>query len=763
VEEKYMKSLYHRQILFLIIFFLALLLIIAAIIYGSSANAEEYSSIKGAAKKDINQYEGEHLILENEVVRTDIIMIEGKLTIEGSVYGDIITKKCEVKLTKTAMIYGNVYCFNGEVTKDDSTHIAGDIVSIGSNGKNYLEYIKCRNITSYSFPYRLFTITDFSEQEETKTIASDQTISGDIICVNKTLIIKGKVDGDVIGFKSDTQLLETGAIDGHVINIDGKLEVASQSLITGKVFDNTPQQPVAQVIEKEDEKKVEEEDNDDQEIPSPIKEKYLHPKTKKSDTVRFFGDVTINTDEVIEGSVVVMKGTATIQGEVHGDVVSVFGDIDMDSTAQVTGDVVSVGGKIFRAKGASVGGDVVQTSWTGVKVDNNGEHVEAGLNGVKVGSKKEEEWKHKKTPRWGDSNFDSNDFLARYNRVEGLLLGFQKARHYWDEPRTKDLNVALYGHFGYAFQNKNVSYQLGLERWIFNASRFTIGGELHDMTDTQDEWIISSFENSLSAFFIRQDFQDFYRRVGASGYVMQNITPNFRALVGYRKERFYSMDKETDWSLFHPVKKFRPNPAVDEIKMKSIFASVGLDTRNDVKNPTQGWFINLEGEFARPDLNNDLVDFDRYILDVRRFQPLSFGESFDFRVRLGSSRGQLPVQYLYDLGGISTLRAYKFKEYQNKNRLLIINAEYRIFDDIGAGLFNDINLIIFADAGSIWDAKETNTAFDDSFRQLTWADLKTDIGLGVGNPQGTVRVDFAKRMDTKDRPTVITFRIRRSF
>ena len=50
------------------------------------------------------------------------------------------------------------------------------------------------------------------------------------------------------------------------------------------------------------------------------------------------------------------------------------------------------------------------------------------------------------------------------------------------------------------------------------------------------------------------------------------------------------------------------------------------------------------------------AEFKRYLGDLRRYQPVGRGTRVDMRLRIGTAYGRLPSQFLYDLGGLSTLR-----------------------------------------------------------------------------------------------------------
>lgn len=83
------------------------------------------------------------------------------------------------------------------------------------------------------------------------------------------------------------------------------------------------------------------------------------PRPRRSGAiVRFAGNVTIASDEIVAGDVAVIAGSADIDGEVTGDVAVVGGSLRLGPHATVQGDVAVVGGSLTRDPGATIGGDV---------------------------------------------------------------------------------------------------------------------------------------------------------------------------------------------------------------------------------------------------------------------------------------------------------------------------------------------------------------------------------------------------------------------
>ena len=79
--------------------------------------------------------------------------------------------------------------------------------------------------------------------------------------------------------------------------------------------------------------------------------------------IAFGQDVRIERDEEVTDAVVVVGGSATIDGRVRDGVVVVGGNLHLSSTADVRGDVVLVGGQIIRDPGAQLLGGVNYVSF----------------------------------------------------------------------------------------------------------------------------------------------------------------------------------------------------------------------------------------------------------------------------------------------------------------------------------------------------------------------------------------------------------------
>jgi len=503
---------------------------------------------------------------------------------------------------------------------------------------------------------------------------------------------------------------------------------------------------------------LQERDERDRQLREAAERRYLKDRDE-SRIRREVGNYAVAAGVMFDGDLVVTRGTVTIAGKINGSVLIIRGDALIDSTGEVLGDIVSIGGHINRHANSRVFGDMVETSPRYIiEEEADDDHSRR----IEKNEERESRWRREvKRRRWREDWDNGFNGKAHYNRVDGLFLGGELTRQY-DESFAP--NIDVFGSGGYAFAAKRWHYQAGGEFYTGNFVRFILGGEVHDRTDSQDGWIIPEEENSIAAALINEDFRDYYRREGYSLFAGQHIGRWLKWSAEYRRDNHLSLLNETDWSLFVNKKRFRANPEIDRGKMISYVGQITFDTRNHRRHADRGWFVSIEGERSRPSFDSEF-DFDRVIVDVRRYQPFGYGKNLDLRLRAGTGRGVLPRQYFFDLGGISTLRGYDFKEFTG-DRMVLANAEYRLKSGVSRlrhiPVIGEFNLVLFADAGLAWFADD-NTAPENSFDSLTWSKLKTDVGVALTDRDGQVRLNLAKRTDVGGKDLLVTFRLNRDF
>ncbi len=478
--------------------------------------------------------------------------------------------------------------------------------------------------------------------------------------------------------------------------------------------------------------------------------RYL-PKHPKMPVFRYYDYTVIERSQIIDGHVVVVGHHLRVEGLVRGSILVLDADVTIGSGGLVEGGVTSVAGQIYLSDGGNVRGNMLETHRDFISRQRD-----------QISKVYRYSWRpyRDRSPWYRMDDPDEENLLLRYNRIDGGFVGLQIPQEY-----HKNVYLSPYGFVGYGFESRKVRYQIGLDRPVLHQhnNATIIGAELHSLTDTQDEWRLDQMENSLAAFFAKQDYYDYFEREGYSISLTQLLIPSVRATVSYRNDDYKTLAAQTNWALFNGDANFRRNPFLGEDagNMRSIYTALRIDTRNRQNYPTRGMFAEINGEFSNPGLGGDF-DFERYLLNVSLYQPLTYGENFQIRAIAGTSTGELPFQKRFELGGIGSLRGFSYKEFTG-NRMFLANIEYHIMPDLMDDWFDldGLAFILFSDVGNAWNGSGDQNIIQ-SFRPLRWDNLKSSLGFGIGDDDGTFRIDFAKRTD-RSANMVVTLRLQQPF
>ncbi len=359
-----------------------------------------------------------------------------------------------------------------------------------------------------------------------------------------------------------------------------------------------------------------------------------------------------------------------------------------------------------------------------------------------------------------------DEFLFRYNRVEGFFLGLSSPKGYAWEGR----HIKLFGTAGYGFAAHRWRYSGGVAQQFGTGGQILeVGAEGHSLTDTRDQWIISEGENTLAALFLRDDYRDYFGRKGFSvwtGLYHRERNSDLQFRLAFLNDRYESLRQSTDWAIFGGDKRFRYNPGITEGRMKSVLTTFEFHHARERRFFSSGWSTVLSAEFSEKGLGGDF-DFNRYLVDLRGYLPLSDYDIVNIRLRVGSTTGEAPLQKAFDLGGLSTLPAFGFKEFVG-NRLLLLNVEYvvngKILDNAGlfpSWLLRNFNLIFFSDAGYVTIAP-SGKSFLQGLDGLSSETIKWDWGFAIGSRDGKMRLGFAWRTDVS-KPVKVFIRVSRPF
>ena len=478
-------------------------------------------------------------------------------------------------------------------------------------------------------------------------------------------------------------------------------------------------------------------------------------RVSEDSNLTFQGNTVIQKGDTLNTNVVVKGGDLTIYGCVNGDVLVIGGDLYIRDGAYVLGNIKVINGEVNKDDDAIVVGYIDKSSSKREKT-----YREEEKNFRKSSTKLNANWASETT------NLDN--FVFRYNRVEGLFLGAgSEKRYYWDDQRS----YSLYGSIGYGFKSHNWRGNLGLSRqFAFDDGQLIeVEAEGHSLTDTKDDWLIGVHENTAAAILIHEDYRDYFRRDGYGvnvGYATQHdyITGQFK--IGYLADEYWSMENQTEWSLFGGNKLFRPNPAINDGKMRSFLTTAGFSTTTTTIYGPEGWSLLATVEIADKSLGG-LFTFNRYVADIRRYQPLGEYDNLNIRIRVGTSEGALPLQKAYEIGGLGTVQGFPFKD-EMGNRMILMNAELIVNGDFlgdlsfwPSWLMRGINVLVLTDAGLVRTV-DNDALWTNGFNKITFSDFRHDVGIGVASRSGAFRLAYLWRTDRSEPPRLI-FRFSRPF
>lgn len=476
-------------------------------------------------------------------------------------------------------------------------------------------------------------------------------------------------------------------------------------------------------------------------------------------SITYDGDKTVDEGETVDANIVVKGGDLAVYGTVNGDVLVVGGDLFVKNGGRITGNARVINGTIDKEEDGVIEGysDQTNASTANYRYDR-GRFNRSGYSF--------------QAP-WTDELTNLDNLIYRFNRVEGHFFGLgSEKKYYWDGARS----VSPYGFVGWGFKSHRWRYTLGLDRQFSLAGMDSDVGQIlefgiqaHSLTDSKESWIIETNENTGAAVFIHEDFHDYFGRDGFTlhtAYYYQNDETRAQMRIEYAADRYSSLERRTEWSIFGGNKVFRENPPVHEGRMRSVILRPGFSTVERMSRGQEGWSIQATAEVADKNLGGDF-SFSTFVADFRRYQPLGHLDNINVRLRVGTSGGRVPVQKSFEIGGLGTLHARPYKS-EVGNRMILLNAEYILNADFlhdldfwPSWILRHVNFIFMADAGFMRDAAPEH-GWTEGFDGIRLSDFKNDLGIGFSNRSGSVRAGFAWRTDVKA-PARFFFRFTRPF
>jgi outer membrane protein assembly factor BamA len=104
-------------------------------------------------------------------------------------------------------------------------------------------------------------------------------------------------------------------------------------------------------------------------------------------------------------------------------------------------------------------------------------------------------------------------------------------------------------------------------------------------------------------------------------------------------------------------------------------AIFNLDTRDQVEDPSGGYFVNFNAQFSSENLGAT-HGFNRFVTDLRAYRPLGEKSLLAARLYLENNFGDVPFQAKAQFGGGDIARGY-FKGRFIDDQMYVLTAEYR--------------------------------------------------------------------------------------
>ena len=330
-----------------------------------------------------------------------------------------------------------------------------------------------------------------------------------------------------------------------------------------------------------------------------------------------------------------------------------------------------------------------------------------------------------------------------YTRVDGALLGISVPVLFQNNVFPK-----LTGSIGYGAASKRWQYHMAIEQSFGKLRMPTVYASLYDETASYDD-AISKGENILSTLLVNRDYRDYLKMRGGEVRFTDKFGSQFGFSYTFRYRKYFSLIGKEPWSLFYRNRIFRQNPPIQNGIETLILITITYDNRENFFIETNSWYGEISFEHEMRDYKFTGVHF-----AIQRIQ-LGYGNQTlmvncrgDFRKRTSAE------QFLFDLGGIGTLRGYNFKEYTGNNRLQL-TADYLFNGDfIPPGSLKSVPILssfstgLFFEAGSAWFSDDVrHQLFPPIETGSRLRDIKTDAGISLFVFGKLLRIDIARRLD----------------
>lgn len=245
------------------------------------------------------------------------------------------------------------------------------------------------------------------------------------------------------------------------------------------------------------------------------------------------------------------------------------------------------------------------------------------------------------------------------------------------------------------------------------------------------------WQTDLSLFGrLRQEPSYHARIIGGKLTVGHDLTENTNLSLTYRLEN----TSLSQVDLTAPIEE--PDP-----RIRSLSLNFNHDTRDNLFDPSRGWYVNLTNEMAGSFLRGSNT-FVKSVLTVKKFRPLGRQGVLGSALELGwmdafGDGGEVPLSERFYTGGPTSLRGFGYQMVGPRDandeplggRLKLVwnllEVRHSIFRMIGGAAFVEF--------GNVWLKPD----------RARLSDLRVNLGAGlrINSPLGIVRIDLGVNAD----------------
>ena len=269
---------------------------------------------------------------------------------------------------------------------------------------------------------------------------------------------------------------------------------------------------------------------------------------------------------------------------------------------------------------------------------------------------------------------------------------------------------------------------------------------------------------------VRSSFN--FARKGVTAEVMRtldtrrNIRVNGRYTLGTTKTFDVAFDVGTPEGDIVTIERVFP-----QVRLSAFSSAISRDSRDDVVDPTKGWFVSGEGSMAARALGGEVGFIKSYTqalffhrIPVKRRVvfagrvALGLADGFPRQVPRQDAQGQpiegqfvtiedLPASERFFAGGDSTIRGFPLDSVgaektitpagfpRGGNAVILLNAEVRF------PVWGDFGGVVFVDGGNVFERAT----------QLDLGNLRGSVGFGARyrSPIGPIRLDLGFKLDRR--------------